>query len=815
MSSGRMDIALSNAWQFTNALFNDLLLYPASNSQRVVIGTHAGNPAALVVGSNSVALQGGLALQGDVLLEGLIGSKTSGSTLDIGSDANTSAMSIGCGPGAQTLNIGTGAGVTTINLGSAGDTINAAALTTGGAITSTLAMGSEPFVVASSNQVANLNASFLAGKGSNFYLDVSNATAGTLAVARGGTGTTTATGTGSVVLSSNATLTGTTTAGTVNASALQINGSNLSTLFAASNIDAAVITTGTLPVPRGGTGTTTATGTGSVVLSSNATLTGSTTAGTITAESLTASGTVTSCNINFTGQLLQNGVPYIGSQFSNNSSNVFLLGGSNLGIGTSSPNPEWSLDTTRDLNTASNVRTGGVVRLDNAGNLSNVGSLTLGGAVASSSASSTMNVGCDGNTSVLALGCGSGAQTVNVGTGAGATTINLGGAGDTVNIAGTLTYINATNIQVVDKLITLNKGGATATAGGTGMEFEESSAITGYIKTSSGRSGYIFRAPASASTAPDFQLDMPASNVTTFNGSQLTLSNGLVGVGTSTPGFALDVASGDVNSASNLRTGGVVRLDNAGNLSNIASLTASGAVSASNINFTGQLLQNGSPYIGSQFINASSNVYLLGGSNLGIGKSNPAYALDVVGDVSASNLRTGGVVRLDNAGNLSNIVSMTASGAVSASNINFTGQLLQNGAPYVGSQFSNTSSNVFLMGSNLGLGTSNPAFTLDVNGTVNATDVVMRSDSRLKTNLEKISQGLDKIKSISGYTYNLRADLEGKRYTGLIAQELEVVLPEAVTTDDNGIKSVAYGSLAGLIVEAIKDLDAKIDRLLA
>jgi hypothetical protein len=749
MSSGRMDIALSNAWQFTNALFNDLLLYPASNSQRVVIGTHAGNPAALVVGSNSVALQGGLALQGDVLLEGLIGSKTSGSTLDIGSDANTSAMSIGCGPGAQTLNIGTGAGVTTINLGSAGDTINAASLTTGGAITSTLAMGSEPFVVASSNQVANLNASFLAGKGSNFYLDVSNATAGTLAVARGGTGTTTATGTGNVVLSSNATLTGTMTAGT------------------------------------------------------------------ITADSLTASGTVTSCNVNFTGQLLQNGVPYIGSQFSNNSSNVFLLGGSNLGIGTSSPNPEWSLDTTRDLNTASNVRTGGVVRLDNAGNLSNVGSLTLSGAVASSSASSTMNVGCDGNTSVLALGCGSGPQTVNVGTGAGATTINLGGAGDTVNIAGTLTYVNATNIQVVDKLITLNKGGATATAGGTGMEFEESSAITGYIKTSSGRSGYIFRAPASASTAPDFQLDMPASNVTTFNGSQLTLSNGLVGVGTSAPGFALDVASGDVNSASNLRTGGVVRLDNAGNLSNIASLTASGAVSASNINFTGQLLQNGSPYIGSQFTNVSSNVYLLGGSNLGIGKSNPAYAVDVVGDVSASNLRTGGVVRLDNAGNLSNIASLTASGAVSASNINFTGQLLQNGAPYVGSQFSNASSNVFLMGSNLGLGTSNPAFTLDVNGTVNATDVVMRSDSRLKTNLEKISQGLDKIKSISGYTYNLRADLEGKRYTGLIAQELEVVLPEAVTTDDNGIKSVAYGSLAGLIVEAIKDLDAKIDRLLA
>jgi hypothetical protein len=54
----------------------------------------------------------------------------------------------------------------------------------------------------------------------------------------------------------------------------------------------------------------------------------------------------------------------------------------------------------------------------------------------------------------------------------------------------------------------------------------------------------------------------------------------------------------------------------------------------------------------------------------------------------------------------------------------------------------------------------------------------------------------------------------GKRKTGVIAQEMERVLPEVVSTDpEDGIKSVAYGNIVGLLIEAIKELKEEVDQL--
>lgn len=78
--------------------------------------------------------------------------------------------------------------------------------------------------------------------------------------------------------------------------------------------------------------------------------------------------------------------------------------------------------------------------------------------------------------------------------GAAATTVNIGNSGSTVNILGTLLYENVTNLTVTDALITLNKGGAAASGGGSGFEIEENSLITGYIKQSSTRNGYDIKA---------------------------------------------------------------------------------------------------------------------------------------------------------------------------------------------------------------------------------------------------------------------------------------------------------------------------------
>ena len=96
------------------------------------------------------------------------------------------------------------------------------------------------------------------------------------------------------------------------------------------------------------------------------------------------------------------------------------------------------------------------------------------------------------------------------------------------------------------------------------------------------------------------------------------------------------------------------------------------------------------------------------------------------------------------------------------------------------------------------------------------------SDERLKENIEVIDNAVDKVKQLKGVTFNYKKD--GKEGTGLIAQDLEKVLPEAVYTaktlgdhlkDEKEEEHLAinYGNTVGLLVEAIKELSAKIEKL--
>lgn len=95
-------------------------------------------------------------------------------------------------------------------------------------------------------------------------------------------------------------------------------------------------------------------------------------------------------------------------------------------------------------------------------------------------------------------------------------------------------------------------------------------------------------------------------------------------------------------------------------------------------------------------------------------------------------------------------------------------------------------------------------------------NVVAYSDIRVKKNIEVIQDALNKTLSLRGVTYD-RTDQDNIRQTGLIAQEVEAVIPEAVLTSVNGdikdFKSVAYGNLVGLLVESIRELNNKIERL--
>ena len=101
-------------------------------------------------------------------------------------------------------------------------------------------------------------------------------------------------------------------------------------------------------------------------------------------------------------------------------------------------------------------------------------------------------------------------------------------------------------------------------------------------------------------------------------------------------------------------------------------------------------------------------------------------------------------------------------------------------------------------------------FTFDIgSGDFTATgDVTAFSDARLKDNVETIDNALDKVTAMRGVTF----DKGGKKGTGVIAQEIEEVLPEVV--NNNGeYKSVAYGNIVGTLIEAIKELKAEIEEL--
>ena len=104
----------------------------------------------------------------------------------------------------------------------------------------------------------------------------------------------------------------------------------------------------------------------------------------------------------------------------------------------------------------------------------------------------------------------------------------------------------------------------------------------------------------------------------------------------------------------------------------------------------------------------------------------------------------------------------------------------------------------------------------------NITAYASVSDEKLKENIEVIDNAIDKVNQLKGVTFNYKKD--GKVGTGLIAQDLEKVLPEAVYTTKslsdkvNGEEgeehlAINYGNTVGLLVEAIKELEARVKEL--
>ena len=91
------------------------------------------------------------------------------------------------------------------------------------------------------------------------------------------------------------------------------------------------------------------------------------------------------------------------------------------------------------------------------------------------------------------------------------------------------------------------------------------------------------------------------------------------------------------------------------------------------------------------------------------------------------------------------------------------------------------------------------------------TDIVAFSDERVKTKIQRIENALEKVMKLNGVTFE-RLDIEeNRRMAGVIAQEVERVLPEVVYENSDGMKSVAYGNLISLLIESVEELKLMID----
>jgi hypothetical protein len=157
--------------------------------------------------------------------------------------------------------------------------------------------------------------------------------------------------------------------------------------------------------------------------------------------------------------------------------------------------------------------------------------------------------------------------------------------------------------------------------------------------------------------------------------------------------------------------------------------------------------------------------------------------------------------------------TMTGNFAVTAAQINIgTGQNEQKNLMF---QNANRQVYFYLSSTTLGLydGTGGAnRWTTDTSGNFTATgNITAFSDIKLKANIRTIERALYKATQLRGVAYDRRSD--GTSQIGVVAQEVREILPEVVIEDENGVLSVAYGNIVGLLIEAIKELSAKVDEL--
>lgn len=103
---------------------------------------------------------------------------------------------------------------------------------------------------------------------------------------------------------------------------------------------------------------------------------------------------------------------------------------------------------------------------------------------------------------------------------------------------------------------------------------------------------------------------------------------------------------------------------------------------------------------------------------------------------------------------------------------------------------------------------ANGSTYMDGNGVMYGPGFNQSSDIRLKSNIKSIDETLNKLLLLNPCTYTLNSDKEQKEQIGLIAQEVEEVFPQFVSTGEDGFKSINYASMVAICIKAIQELSS-------